>query len=57
MQKEGMYMKKFMTKYCGAIMLYSVIILGVFVLNARFKYLNELEITEERDYYVVALGD
>ncbi len=50
-------MKKFMTKYCGAIMLYSVIILGVFVLNARFKYLNELEITEERDYYVVAVGE
>lgn len=50
-------MKKFMTKYCGAIMLYSVIILGVLVLNARFKYLNELEITEERDYYVVAVGE
>lgn len=38
-------------------MLYSVIILGVFVLNARFKYLNELNTLEERDYYVVAVGD
>lgn len=50
-------MKKIWKKYCGAIMLYSVIIFGVFALNARFKYLNELEITEERDYYVVAVGD
>lgn len=50
-------MKKIWTKYCGAIMLYSVIVLGVFILNARFKYLNDLEIIEERDYYVVAVGD
>lgn len=50
-------MKKMMTKYSGAIMLYSVIILGVFILNARFKYLEEVEKTEERNYYVVALGD
>ncbi len=50
-------MKKLWTKYCGAIMLYSVIILGVVVLNARFKYLNELENVEERNYYVVAMGD
>lgn len=38
-------------------MLYSVIILGVFILNARFKYLEDLEITEERGYNVVAIGD
>lgn len=39
-------------------MLYSVIILGVFILNARFKYLNDLEvIKEERNYYTVAVGD
>ncbi len=48
-------MKKIWTKYCGVILLYSVIICGVFVLNARFKYLNELEI--ERVDYIVAIGD
>lgn len=46
-------MKKIWTKYCGAILLYSVIIGGVFILNARFKYLNELE----RNYNIVAVGD
>lgn len=36
-------MKKIINKYCGAILLYSVIVIGVFALNARFKYLNEIE--------------
>ena len=36
-------MKKIINKYSGALLLYSVIILGVFVLNARFKYLNKIE--------------
>ncbi len=36
-------MKKIVMKYCGAILLYSVIIIGIFALNARFKYLNEIE--------------
>ena len=36
-------MKKIMEKYSGVILLYTVIIVGVFVLNARFKYLNEMD--------------
>ena len=55
-QKEGMYMKKIINKYCGAILLYSVIIVGVFALNARFKYLNEMEMTGENSF-VVAMGN
>ncbi len=34
-------MKKIVEKYSGAILLYSVILVGVILLNARFKYLNE----------------
>ena len=55
-QKEGMYMKKIWTKYSGVIFLYSVILVGVFSLNARFKYLEELEIIEERNTIAV-IGD
>lgn len=40
-------MKKIMTKYSGAILLYSVIVIGVFALNARCKYLNQLEQMEK----------
>ena len=40
-------MKKIIAKYNGAILLYSVIILGVFAINARFKYLNEIEMKGE----------
>ena len=36
-------MKKIITKYSGAILLYSVVIVGVFAINVRFKYLNEIE--------------
>lgn len=35
-------MKKIISKYSGAIFLYSVIIVGIFALDARFKYLNEI---------------
>ena len=49
-------MKKIMTNYSGAILLYSVIILGVFVLNARFKYLIAIEIERENSS-IVAMGD
>lgn len=56
-RKRECTMKKLWTKYCGAIMLYSVIILGIFILNARFKYLEDLEMIEERGYNIVAIGD
>ena len=46
-------MKKIITKYSGAILLYSVIVFGVFVLNARFKYLNEIE---KNNNSIVAIG-
>lgn len=36
-------MKKIIKTYSGAIFLYSVLILGVFILNERFKYLNMRE--------------
>lgn len=49
-------MKKIINKYCGAILLYSVIIVGVFALNARFKYLNEMEMKGENSF-VVAMGN
>lgn len=49
-------MKKIWTKYSGVIFLYSVILVGVFSLNARFKYLEELEIIEERNTIAV-IGD
>ncbi len=45
-------MKKILNKYCGAIFLYSVIILGVFILNARFKYLNEINGKGENSYLI-----
>lgn len=48
-------MKKIITKYSGAILLYSVIIFGVFALNARFKYLNEVEMKGENSS-VLAIG-
>lgn len=49
-------MKQLITKYSGAILLYSVIIFGVFALNARFKYLNENNIEGEKSY-TIALGE
>lgn len=49
-------MKKIISKYCGAILLYSVVILGVFVLNARFKYLNEIEMKGESSL-IAAMGN
>lgn len=49
-------MKKIINKYCGAILLYSVIIVGVFALNARFKYLNEIEMKGESSL-IMAMGN
>ena len=49
-------MKKIINKYSGAILLYSVIIVGVFALNARFKYLNEIEMKGENSQ-LVAMGN
>lgn len=49
-------MKKIINKYCGAILLYSVIIIGVFALNARFKYLNEIEMKGDNSL-VMAMGN
>lgn len=49
-------MKKIINKYSGAILLYSVIIVGVFALNARFKYLNEIEMKGETSQ-LVAMGN
>jgi hypothetical protein len=46
-------MKKIIKKYNGVILLYLVIIVGVFVMNARYKYLNEIEV--ERDSAVATL--
>lgn len=48
-------MKKIWTKYSGVILLYSVVVCGVFLLNARFKSLIDTKI-EERSY-LVAIGD
>ncbi len=45
-------MKKILKKYSGAILLYSVIIIGVFALNARFKYLNEIDMKGENSQLV-----
>lgn len=45
-------MKKIIAKYNGAILLYSVIIFGVFAINARFKYLNEIEMKGENSNVV-----
>lgn len=49
-------MKKIINKYSGAILLYCVIIVGVFALNARFKYLNEIEMKGENSQ-LVAMGN
>ena len=46
-------MKKLITKYSGAIFLYSVIVFGVFILNARFRHLNEIE---KNNNTIVAIG-
>lgn len=45
-------MKKIITKYNGAILLYLVIIFGVFAINARYKYLNEVEMKGENSNIV-----
>ena len=50
--ERGMYMKKIIEEYLGVIFLYSVVIFGIFILNARFKYLNETEIKNQN----VAVG-
>lgn len=50
-------MKKMLEKYSGVILLYSVIVLGVFALNARCKYLNELENKMEGNSRIVAMGN
>jgi hypothetical protein len=55
-QKEGVRMKKILIKYSGAILFYSVIIIGVFALNARFKYLNEKYVEGDKAS-IVALGN
>lgn len=49
-------MKKILEKYSGAILLYSVIVLGVFILNARFKYLNQVDMKGESSQ-LVAMGN
>jgi hypothetical protein len=49
-------MKKILIKYSGAILLYSVVIIGVFALNARFKYLNEKYVEGDK-VSIVALGN
>jgi hypothetical protein len=46
-------MKKNLEKYSGVILLYSVVIIGVIVLNARYKYLNEIEIEGAVEYAVI----
>ena len=49
-------MKKLITKYSGAILLYSVIIIGISALNARFKYLNEMNLKGENSQ-IMAMGE
>lgn len=49
-------MKKIITKYSGAILLYSVLIIGVFAMNARCKYLNEVEKTENKSVIAMKEG-
>lgn len=49
-------MKKILEKYSGVILLYSVIVIGVFALNQRFKYLNTMEMKGENSN-IVAIGN
>lgn len=46
-------MKKIISKYSGAIFLYSVIIIGIFALDARFKYLNEINMEGGNSQFMV----
>ncbi len=46
-------MKKIWKKYCGVIFLYSVVIFGIFILNAGCKNLNQLE--QETTKTIVAM--
>lgn len=50
-------MKKIIAKYSGVVFLYSVIIVGVFVLNERFKYLNNLEQVENTTIVAIGMED
>ena len=50
-------MKKILVKYSGAILLYAVVIIGVIVLNARFKYLNENDCPQEEVWETIALSN
>lgn len=49
-------MKKIMEKYSGVILLYTVVIVGIFALNARFKYLNEIS-KEGENSTIFAMGN
>ncbi len=48
-------MKKLWTKYCGVILLYSVVFLGIIAINTSTKYLNEQNL--ERSDSTIAVGD
>ena len=48
-------MKKIWTKYCGVILLYSVVFLGIIAINTKTKYVNEQEV--ERNGSTIAVGE
>ena len=48
--KEGGIMKKMLVNYGGAIVFYFVIIAMVFIVNARFDYLNSVNHTTTYAY-------
>ncbi len=47
-------MKKIMRNYGVVILFYAVLIIGVFALNSRFRYLNEQNVEKHQ---VVAVGE
>jgi len=52
-KKEGViYMKKTLTNMGGLILFYLVIIIGVLLLNLRFKHLNDIEKIEINNNYI-----
>ena len=53
--ERGMDMKKIIEEYLGVILLYSVVIVGVLSLNARFKYLNDLELNQNSNHTIGGL--
>ncbi len=50
-------MNKLMQRYGGIVLLYGMIILGIILLNARFRYLNNQNVPSKMVESIVAIQE